>query len=293
MKVVVNFDLCESNAVCMGIAPEVFEVRDAKSGDDLTRSILLQIILEEEANGQPMFSSAALSQIIRYYGHAMQGMMGKVIGLGLLTFVVQTTGYMSLMALLTDRDRPTVGTAIANAFKSLPSLIGAAIVAYIGLILIAVLAVSVVAGIYTASHSMGLAWILGLLVAALITWILTKLSLTLPVIVIDRVRNPVAALRRSWRLVSGNSLRVFVFYLLLGIGYTVVSMVFFIALAMLFGAGQMAAGAPQAGTGAMIALGLVSGVVGTAVSVLFTSIVAAIHRQLAGPSTAAYDETFA
>jgi ferredoxin len=28
MKVVVNFDLCESNAVCMGIAPEVFEVRD-------------------------------------------------------------------------------------------------------------------------------------------------------------------------------------------------------------------------------------------------------------------------
>ncbi len=28
MKVVVDFDLCESNAVCMGIAPEVFEVRD-------------------------------------------------------------------------------------------------------------------------------------------------------------------------------------------------------------------------------------------------------------------------
>ena len=28
MKVVVNYDLCESNAVCMGIAPEVFEVRD-------------------------------------------------------------------------------------------------------------------------------------------------------------------------------------------------------------------------------------------------------------------------
>jgi polyhydroxyalkanoate synthesis repressor PhaR len=49
---------------------------DAKSGDDLTRSILLQIILEEESHGVPMFSSGALSQIIRYYGHAMQGMMG-------------------------------------------------------------------------------------------------------------------------------------------------------------------------------------------------------------------------
>ena len=55
---------------------EPFVVRDAKSGDDLTRSILLQIILEEEANGSPMFTAPVLSNIIRFYGHAMQGMMG-------------------------------------------------------------------------------------------------------------------------------------------------------------------------------------------------------------------------
>ena len=58
---------------------EEFAVVDAKSSEDLTRSILLQIILEEEANGAPMFTSAALSQIIRYYGHAMQGMMGSYL----------------------------------------------------------------------------------------------------------------------------------------------------------------------------------------------------------------------
>jgi len=51
-------------------------VRDAKSGDDLTRSILLQIILDEEAGGAPMFSEPALANIIRFYGHAMQGYMG-------------------------------------------------------------------------------------------------------------------------------------------------------------------------------------------------------------------------
>ncbi|MFN3377064.1 MAG: polyhydroxyalkanoate synthesis repressor PhaR [Burkholderiaceae bacterium] len=51
-------------------------VRDAKSGEDLTRSILLQIILEEEAGGAPMFSEAVLANIIRFYGHAMQGFMG-------------------------------------------------------------------------------------------------------------------------------------------------------------------------------------------------------------------------
>ena len=56
-----------------------FTVVDAKSSEDLTRSILLQIILEEEANGAPMFSSVVLSQIIRYYGHAMQGMMGSYL----------------------------------------------------------------------------------------------------------------------------------------------------------------------------------------------------------------------
>ena len=58
---------------------ETFAVLDAKTNDDLTRTILLQIILEEEANGAPMFSSVVLSQIIRYYGHAMQGMMGSYL----------------------------------------------------------------------------------------------------------------------------------------------------------------------------------------------------------------------
>lgn len=58
---------------------EDFKVLDAKSGEDLTRSILLQIILEEEAGGAPLFSSIMLSQIIRFYGHAMQGMMGSYL----------------------------------------------------------------------------------------------------------------------------------------------------------------------------------------------------------------------
>ena len=55
---------------------ESFVVRDAKTGDDLTRSILLQIILEEEASGSPMFTAPVLASVIRFYGHAMQGLMG-------------------------------------------------------------------------------------------------------------------------------------------------------------------------------------------------------------------------
>ena len=55
------------------------QVLDAKTGEDLTRTILLQIILEEESAGVPMFSEAVLSNIIRFYGHAMQGHMGSYL----------------------------------------------------------------------------------------------------------------------------------------------------------------------------------------------------------------------
>ncbi len=61
------------------MASEAFAVRDAKTGDDLTRSILLQIILEEEAGGAPMFTEAVLANIIRFYGNAMQGFMGSYL----------------------------------------------------------------------------------------------------------------------------------------------------------------------------------------------------------------------
>jgi len=58
---------------------EIFIVQDARSGEDLTRSILLQIILEEESGGVPMFSADMLGNIIRYYGHSMQGLMGSYL----------------------------------------------------------------------------------------------------------------------------------------------------------------------------------------------------------------------
>ncbi len=66
---------------------EAFKVVEAKTNEDLTRSILLQIILEEEAEGVPMFSEAALANIIRFYGHAMQGFMGNYLEKNVQTFI--------------------------------------------------------------------------------------------------------------------------------------------------------------------------------------------------------------
>lgn len=64
-----------------------FVVRDAKTGEDLTRSILLQIILEEESGGVPMFTEAVLANIIRFYGNALQGFMGAYLEKNVQSFM--------------------------------------------------------------------------------------------------------------------------------------------------------------------------------------------------------------
>ncbi len=66
---------------------EEFQVIDAKSQEDLTRPVLMQIILEEEAGGAPMFTSPMLSHMIRFYGSTMQGMMGLYLEKNILAFI--------------------------------------------------------------------------------------------------------------------------------------------------------------------------------------------------------------
>ena len=68
---------------------EDFEVRDAKSGEDLTRQVLLQIIAEHEQDGEPMLSTQLLSQIIRFYGDSLQGFMGNYLERSMQTFLEQ------------------------------------------------------------------------------------------------------------------------------------------------------------------------------------------------------------
>ncbi|NII10263.1 polyhydroxyalkanoate synthesis repressor PhaR [Oleiagrimonas sp. C23AA] len=68
---------------------ENFEVRDAKSGDDLTRSVLLQIIAEHEEHGQPMLSPQLLAQIIRFYGDSLQGLMAPYLEKSMQVFMDQ------------------------------------------------------------------------------------------------------------------------------------------------------------------------------------------------------------
>jgi polyhydroxyalkanoate synthesis repressor PhaR len=67
-----------------------FCIQDAKTGDDITRGILLQIIIEQEEEGeQPIFSSEVLAQLIRFYGDTLQGIIANYFERSLCLFAKQ------------------------------------------------------------------------------------------------------------------------------------------------------------------------------------------------------------
>lgn len=88
-----------------------FVVRDAKSSEDLTRSILLQIILEEETGGAPMFTEAVLANIIRFYGNAMQGFMGAYLEKNVESF-------MDLQVKMSEQSKDMTPEAWAQLMKA-------------------------------------------------------------------------------------------------------------------------------------------------------------------------------
>jgi len=56
-----------------------FKAVDSTTKEDITRQVLMQIIIEEETAGKPLFSADMLSQLIRFYGGTMQGMFTRYL----------------------------------------------------------------------------------------------------------------------------------------------------------------------------------------------------------------------
>lgn len=66
-----------------------FVVYDAKTGDDITRSVLTQIIVEEEGKGQNLLPTAFLRQLISFYGGSMQGLVPTYLENAMTAFAQQ------------------------------------------------------------------------------------------------------------------------------------------------------------------------------------------------------------
>jgi polyhydroxyalkanoate synthesis repressor PhaR len=63
-----------------------FEVQDARTGDDITRSVLTQIIFEEEAKGQNLLPIKFLRQLIRFYGDSLQAFVPGYLDMSMESF---------------------------------------------------------------------------------------------------------------------------------------------------------------------------------------------------------------
>jgi polyhydroxyalkanoate synthesis repressor PhaR len=82
-----------------------FVVYDAKSGEDITRSVLTQIIVEEESKGQNMLPINFLRQLIGLYGHSMQNFVPSYLE-------------FSLDALVREQEK--LGKQLAESFGAAP-----------------------------------------------------------------------------------------------------------------------------------------------------------------------------
>lgn len=200
---------------------------------------------------------------------AVNGFVGQYWWVILLFVLIITAGAIAVMAVIGDPARPTVGVAMARGGVFLLPSFGAQILTSLATSLV----MFVVTFVGALTGSRGIAVTLSIFALPVIVWLMTRWSLSNAAIAIDRIANPVAALRRSWRLTSGNGLRLVAFYILLFAAFFVVSQVLGLVVGVLI-----------ALPGAEVAhvLGaLLSGLIFTAMMLLAYAVVASIHRQFA------------
>lgn len=111
------------------IDDEIFEVRDARTGDDLTRLVLMQIIAEHEQDGQPMLSTQLLGQIIHFYGDPLQAFMGSYLEQSMQLFLEQQSLFRNELGSLLGKTPWTMLNQLAergmdNWKTSQPELLG-------------------------------------------------------------------------------------------------------------------------------------------------------------------------
>ncbi len=244
-------------------------------------ALALALFAPELSNPEPAAPTNADPQA------AMQAMMDQMTqayadnwALFAAMTLAQFIGSLSLLALLSDRAKPTVREALTTGLGSLPSYLGAQLLSALGV----ALAIGIPLGLVAAAGSPIAVVLVGMVLLVVGLYVFIKFMLIGPVIAIDGFRNPITALARSWRLTKGNSLRIAAFLALLFFTIGIIAALVTGILGLVFSA----FGSQVASVGN----GLVGATVNTGIGVIFLVVIAAIHRQLAGQSPEGIAATF-
>ena len=195
--------------------------------------------------------------------------------------LINAVGRLAMLVLFTDRARPTVGEALKRALVGVVPYIAASLIVGVALALLALLLVVAPAKAGAPAVSV----LTGPLMLAIGIYAMIKISLVPAVIVAESTANPLTAIRRSWRLTKGNSLRLLLFYALLLIPYVIIAAL----VGGLFGAiGSLAAG----DQGRLFVGGAAGAVIGALWGALAAAITAALYEQLASRPAPELIKTF-
>lgn len=239
--------------------------------------VILGLIAPDPSQNPAMQATAADADAVM---QAMMAVYSEIWWMVLIVMLVQGVGTLALYALLTHSNRPTVGEAIAFGFGGL--------LPFIGVLLLQLAIMLVVLGLPIALAAQSGSLIVGALVSLLVlvgtAYLYTKFSLSVAVLGIGRERSPATALRQSWTLTKGNSVRLWLFYVLLIIAFLIVSAV----VGMIFGVVFGLAGAEIARFGNA----LVSAMLNAVFVTILLAVVGAVYRQLSGGTPQSIVETF-
>lgn len=216
----------------------------------------------------------AMRQVMAFFGE----LLPWIIGLTIVSYI----GYAAMIALI-GRSGTTVGEALANGFKSLPSLIIVGIIGFVILFAGVILAMlpAMLLGILIPIAAPFLGAIFALLA---MTYVIARFCLAMPVVVLESQLNPLSAVGRSWRLTSDVHTKLFGFWALLLIVYLVISLLF-------AGLSELVGAFGSSDTSNLV-VGILNALVGMFVAMLASALLVSIYRQLSGEPVEEIGQTF-
>jgi hypothetical protein len=229
-----------------------------------------------------MLSDPSLDQSV--VQERLAEIVGPIVGVALISSLFQFVGQSAMIALMGEA-RPTVGQALAGGFKVLPGLVVVMLVFvtvfFVGAMLIT-LPITLLAGV-SGVPALGIVAMFPMLLFAV--WLMARLSMTMPAMVLSGMRNPFTAIGESVRLTKPRQWPILLFWGMIYAIMTVIGLLFngvIGVVASLFGTG----------TGAMLVVGLSNGVTGAITGMIVCALAVAMYAQLSGPGDAAIERTF-